>query len=686
MTLFAQPDYQRKANRFIAQGNYEQARLNLEAQKAYLDSKKTNKNSDEYIELEKKLYKVGRCRDLKITARTAGDGYTYAYCDSLISLAENAEAANQIISNIASNLNRAKGCYSEICRTFPSDTLSARKKEECIAVLDFISNINFQELEYWREVIAQNTIEAYQVFIREYPQSARVQIAKDKVRDIEDNSLWQVYQVSKTYENCKAYLSAFPNGIYATQASSDFAVLEEDRLWNSAVTRDDFKQYQNKYPEGRYISQVNDKIAFIDETELWNKAKDANEISSYNLYLKKYPSGNYANEAKLQINKIKDIEFWNKAVNLDTRLAYETYLEESTLLAYESEARNKIAIFIQQENIAADNARWKRIESSVAWNDFYEYINDTAAYKDKYHLKVANFRYNIYYAKELYSTSNDYAQVISYLDEAKKYGELDDEFVSMYDTCNEAMLYREFIADPTENNAIKYLQRYSQRASQVNHAMCLNFINQMSLFSDVEALKTQALRYAKTLEDVKAVESKYKTYKKQQEKFARKKQKQYSSTTSSSSGYARKVNREPFHFMIGADLSYDSEYGDVSVSPLISLGGHSNRLNLEFAFESYFEVEETDFTYWDSSIIVRPRWNIVKLKYKGNAPTNRRASDYTNFYMYAAPEFYMYPFDGFEYDYGVRVGMGIAPFEFYAGYRVGYQMAYVGFAIYLSRK
>lgn len=686
VSLFAQPDYQRKANRFIAQGNYEQARLNLEAHKAYLDSKKTNKNSDEYIALEKKLYRVGRCKELQITARNAEDGYTYAYCDSIISTAENTETVHQIIANITTSLNRAKGCYADICSMFPSDTLSANRKDKCIAKLDFITNINFQELESWRSVLAQNTIEAYKSFMHQYPQSARSQLAKDKVRNIEDNALWQVYLASKTYENCQAYLSAFPDGLYATQASADFAVLEEDRMWNSAVTRDDYLQYQSKYPAGRYISKVNDKISYIEETELWNSAINANEVSSYNSYLRKYPSGNYSKEAKARINKIKDIEFWKKATNLDTRQAYEQYLEESTLLAYASEAQDKIADFIRQENIAIDSARWMNIKDSDDWHDFYNYINYQSAYKDEAHLKEANFKYNIYTAKELYSKGSNAIQVINYLDQAKKYGKLDAEFVELYENCHESVLFTEFTQTKTESSALKYLKRYTKRAAEVNHDLCLNIINQMSLFSDLEALKTQALQYAKTYEDVKAVESRYQTYKKQQEKLARKRQKQYSASNSSSYGYAKSNKREPFHFMVGADLSYDCEYGDLSVSPLVSLGGHSNRLNLELAFESYFEVGDEEVTYWDSSVIIRPRWNIVKLKYKGNTPSNRKASDYTNFYMYAAPEFYMYPFDGFQYDYGVRLGMGLAPCEFYVGYRVGLEMAYVGFAIYLSRK
>lgn len=695
VTLFAQPDYLRKANRFIVQGNYEQARLNLEAHKAYLDSKKTDKNSDDYIALEKKLYRVGRCKELQITAKKATEGYTYAYCDSLISLAENAEAANQIVSNISSSLNRAKGCYSEICNTFPSDTVSANNKDKCIAILEFISNIDFNELEYWRTVMAQNTIEAYQSFIKEYPQSERVKLAKDKVRVIEDNALWQVYLASKTYENCKAYLSTFPDGIYASQASEDFAVLEEDRLWNTASTRDDYNAYLKKYPQGRYASQVMDKIAYIEETDLWKEALSANNISAYNVYLKKYPSGNYSAKAKSLINKIKDKESWSKATSLDTKQAYEAYLQESTLLAYASEAREKIDEFIHQERVATDLARWESIKNSTSWYDFYKYITDKADYRHENHLKDANYKYNIYRAKELYSTGSAYTQVISYLDEAKKYGELTQEYHKIYDTCNEEVLFDAFMANQTESNAVQYLQRYTRRASQINHLMCQNTINQMSLFGDNNSLRAKALRYAKTQDDVDSVEKKFNTYKKHQDKLEKQRQKQsqkiqsQSSSKSYSSSNAKSVrpsNREPFHFMIGADLSYDSEYGDVSVSPLISLGGHSNRLNLEFAFESYFEVDETDFTYWDSSIIVRPRWNIVKLKYKGNSPTNRSASDYTNFYMYAAPEFYMYPFDGFEYDYGVRVGMGIAPFEFYAGYRVEEELAYVGFAIYFSCK
>ena len=38
------------------------------------------------------------------------------------------------------------------------------------------------------------------------------------------------------------------------------------------------------------------------------------------------------------------------------------------------------------------------------------------------------------------------------------------------------------------------------------------------------------------------------------------------------------------------------------------------------------------------------------------------------------------------YDYGCRIGLGVAPFDFFAGYRVNAESAYVGIALYFGRK
>jgi len=696
--LFAQPDYQRKADRFIVQGNYAQAEVNLQAYKAYLDSKKTDKNSDEYIAVEKKLYRIDRCKGLQQTARTASEGYTYAYCDSLVSQANDAESASQIISDIATELNRASGCYGEICGMFPSDTVSANRQNECLAVLEFVSNIDFNEIGDWRNAMAYNTTEAYQSFIRMYPGSARVNLAKEKIRNIEDNALWAVYVSSPTYENCKAYLSAFPNGLHSSQASNDFIALEENWIWDTAVTRSDYINYKKKYPKGRFASQVEDKIAFIDETELWDKATSADDIPSYNSYLKKYPSGYYSKSAYARINRIKDADYWNRALSLDTKQAYEAYLAESPLKAFEEEAENKIAAFIHQENVEADQARWNIVSNSTNWSDYQKYLNEPAPYKSEAFVKEANFRYNIYRAEAVYVAGGDNAQVVSLLNTAMEYGNLTEKYRKMFDDCHEKILFNDFMNNKTQANALKYLRLNNPpRAAEVNHWMCLRIIEQMTVFSSLDEERAKALGYAKTQDDIDAVEKKYQSVKKQAEKLQKKKQKyqnqtdSYSkkstSTTSNTRISQRDIYKEPFHFILGADLSWNDYVG--ALSPLVSFGGHSNSFNLEFAFDSYFGFNDADeMEYQTSSIVVRPRWNYVKLKYRGSTPAKRKAKDYSNLYMYAAPEFYIYPFTGdVYYDYGIRLGVGLAPFDFYVGYRFGdLDITYVGVSLYLSRK
>lgn len=129
------------------------------------------------------------------------------------------------------------------------------------------------------------------------------------------------------------------------------------------------------------------------------------------------------------------------------------------------------------------------------------------------------------------------------------------------------------------------------------------------------------------------------------------------------------------------------------LTPLFSLGGHSNRINLEFGYTfNVGFISEEELGFLDPTVVVRPRWNIVKEKYKG-VGTKRKAKDYSNFYMYIAPEVQLDPVKlsnkdhtSMMCDYGARFGIGIAPFDFFIGYSMNRGMTYCGITLYLSRK
>ena len=686
LTLSAQQDYLRKANREIRGGNYKNAELQMKAYKAYLDSKKTNKNSDEYIEIERKINRIQRAQSLSASASNAMSGWTYRYCDSLIlATVGDPERAKEIISQINTDVQRAEGCYSDICSFFPEDTVSRNKRIECQKLLTFVHDVNIDELNAWQLAVEENTLEAMSNFLEHYPSGSRSALAKSRIIEIEDENLWAEFLSSPTYENCKAYLSAFPKGIHSSQANECYLTLEEEWYWTNATdrlkineyiemypngvyvsqakekialmdemdfweninetgTKDSYKAYLKKYPYGRYVSEANQRIAqidFKDEEDYWNARNNEGTKDSYRAYLKKYPYGRYVSDAKLAINKIDDRGYWDAAISLDTKASYQEYLAKSSLLAYKSEAEQKIAHFIHIENVAADDRRWASIDSSTDPKVFDAYIKETSPFKSDENLRKAHYNYNVYSAKQ----SDSAQEKLSFLEEAMQWGTLSADMEALYAKSREEVLYDAFMANMTQANAKRYLENYSKRASDVNHMMCIKLADAMKMSSSLDSDRYAAMQYAVTQKDRDYVDSKYSSLKKEMEKLERKRQKYIASsntrTSSTRSGSSKTRTKEPFHFKMGVEFGVVGE-DYLSLAPLASFGGHSNRINLEFGYNLDATILE-DELFYVPSLLIRPRWNIVKLKYKGTSQTRRKAKDYTRFYMYLAPEAYVGP-------------------------------------------
>lgn len=739
----AQVNYGAKGMSYVAIGDYVAAKEQFEAQRSVLDVKKVNKNSEEYIKVEKRIAYAQECIPLSKTAKQKLAELEESLLQEAFVQCSTEDEAESLKNTLMAKLESARNSLNGITRRFSGDKSAFANLQKCDTIEVQILKLrsNFTEVMAWKDVLEYPTLEAYQGFLVSFPDGGYASAAKARIREFEDNALWKVYVDSQTYENCKAYLTAFPDGLHVEQAQNDFIVLEENWYWESAKDREGLLQYMSKYPDGRYFTEASDKVKHMDDMDSWYEANTVNTIYAYEKYLRNYPEGYYTVPAKNAIDKIKDKEDWDKAVTLDTKEAYREYLNSSPLMAYRDEAESRIADLEHLENVSADKARWESIKDSTDPQVFHNYINDDTPYKDPANLNEANFNYNLFKAKDLYTLHGDSQKILSYFNAALLHKDLPAEFEVMYDEINEKVLYDKFMAASNESNADAYLSQYSVRASEINHKMCMLIADSMTISSSLERLKESAMKYAKNQKDIDYVEDRYQAYKKQQDKMNKKLQKQAaaeakkaeaeaerakkalataspsvsrssSSVTSTSSSTTRPTSttstssvtkspsvkassvKEPLHMIFGLEGASTYEGDHLMLTPLLSLGGHSNRINLEFGYTlNVGFISEEELSFLDPTVVVRPRWNIVKEKYKGGSGTKRKAKDYSNFYMYIAPEVHLDPvklsnkdYTSMMCDYGARFGIGLAPFDFFVGYSVNRGSTYCGVTLYLSRK
>ena len=88
-------DYETQGDNLYAAGNYEEAELQYKAAKAWMDSRKIDENSPEYLSLEKKIVRTGRLKALKAEADAL---YSTAVSQqSRASYSQAAEACSRIL-------------------------------------------------------------------------------------------------------------------------------------------------------------------------------------------------------------------------------------------------------------------------------------------------------------------------------------------------------------------------------------------------------------------------------------------------------------------------------------------------------------------------------------------------------------------------------------------------------------
>ena len=128
-------DYETQGDNLYVAGNYEEAELQYKAAKAWMDSKKIDENSPEYLSLEKKIVRTGRLKALKAEA------------DALYSTAVSQQSR-------ASYSQAAEAC-SRILEVNPDDRSAQSRREQCMRWISQQERIAEQQ-RLQREAEARN--------------------------------------------------------------------------------------------------------------------------------------------------------------------------------------------------------------------------------------------------------------------------------------------------------------------------------------------------------------------------------------------------------------------------------------------------------------------------------------------------------------------------------------------------
>jgi outer membrane protein assembly factor BamD (BamD/ComL family) len=111
----------------------------------------------------------------------------------------------------------------------------------------------------WQKANQQNTVAAYQQFIQQHPNDARVAQARDRISALQDEQAWTAAQSTNTLDGYQQYLQQEPNGMHAADAQDKVNSLQSDAAWSSAQSTNTAAGYQDflqKYPNSPHAADA----------------------------------------------------------------------------------------------------------------------------------------------------------------------------------------------------------------------------------------------------------------------------------------------------------------------------------------------------------------------------------------------------------------------------------------------
>lgn len=674
--VFAQSDYSsfvREGDKAVAKGDYDEAAKQYDGALALMGMKKMDKNSTEYMGIERKLNGAKNCLAWSKAVHSGLESLSEAAIISRFENAADGDEMERIKKDLMNKVNAVQTNINNILQRFPSDKVTAGKKSQCARISNIIQTAidNREELLAWADHRNRNTLEAYNEFLSQYPNGKYQAAARDSILSLQEVQAWASLSRDQSEDALQEYVQQFPSGKHVQEVKAQLDQIQlkrkDDNAWEDAVRKGTslaFKQYTDNFPQGLHRSEANRKFkeaASNEDDAAWNEADKISTIDAYRKYLAQYPNGRHANDAKKGEDRISDRKVWDKYRQIDTREAYQAYLSESKLRVFEAEARKRIKDIDLEEKQAEEETLWAAAIQQGTEDSFRNYLIASSL---KSHEKEANRMVSLRHAQALKASGASPDALVQAYAEAEKLGALSGQDKVDYEVAKDESAYLRFQLNPNEAQGKTYLSAFPQgkHATEVSDAIATSLADKLTWQSSNSDYQ-EALGYAVSTKTKNYVDGKFEKAQKEYQKIL------------------RKQNKEPFHFMlgIGAESVFDvfqtfTDYlseGTIpnpGVKAALSFGGHSNRFNLELS-GAYYNFLDADFSspavpYYKLRFSATPRVNIVKKHNNG--------SKYSAGYLYVAPEasydLYNYDFNASSVSAGVKVGFGLSVIDVYAGY------------------
>lgn len=166
--------------------------------------------------------------------------------------------------------------------------------------------IMFQQLseaEYWKLVLEENSLDAYQRYMLEFPEGSHYDEAVEKVVVLRDEQAWQNALGENTPASFSRYLKIYPRGIHVEDARKKLNLEQPTKVAKNTrgpatENPSPTPSVEKSFPTPSEPVKTEPKVT---ERSSWQLAEESGNPDLFKQYLQDYPSGKNRREAITRI-------------------------------------------------------------------------------------------------------------------------------------------------------------------------------------------------------------------------------------------------------------------------------------------------------------------------------------------------------------------------------------------------
>jgi outer membrane protein assembly factor BamD (BamD/ComL family) len=186
-----------------------------------------------------------------------------------------------------------------------------------------------REPSAWNAAKSQNTVEAYESYLREHAAGPHAAEAKQVMVERREDREWETAKSTGTTDGVDKYVLAYPQGRFTADAMKLRDTLVETHDWakaKAANTIESLESFLLQHPQSQHNAEAKQMLTPLRTSSDWENAAKENSIESWQRFIRTYGDDSRVPEAKASLSSLERQQAWAKAKQLDSAPAYSEFV------------------------------------------------------------------------------------------------------------------------------------------------------------------------------------------------------------------------------------------------------------------------------------------------------------------------------------------------------------------------